>query len=83
MVFEKSIIFYFGLQFERKLYYVFFNSLLKGKRHDLNKLRNRCSDRTFNFLKEGDLDFIEFRRALDGRIEFLTSQGIRIKKKAL
>ena len=29
-------------------------------------LRNRCSDRTFNFFKEGDLDFIEFRRALDG-----------------
>ena len=45
-------------------------------------LRNRCSDRTFNFFKEGDLDFIEFRRALDGRMKFLTSQGIGIQKKS-
>ena len=44
-------------------------------------LRNRCSDRTFNFFKDGDLNFIEFRRALDGRMQFLTSQGIGIQKK--
>jgi hypothetical protein len=27
------------------------------------------------------LDFIEFRRALDGRMKFLTSQGIGIQEK--
>ena len=48
---------------------VFYNNTLKSMKCKINTypyLRNRCSDRTFNFFKEGDLDFIEFRRALDG-----------------
>ena len=44
-------------------------------------LRNRCSERQFNFCKDSVLDFAEFRKTLDGRMKYLTSQGIGIQKK--
>ena len=44
-------------------------------------LRNRCSDRQFNFFKDSDLEFAEFRKTLDGRMKYLTSQGIGVQKK--
>lgn len=44
-------------------------------------LHNRCSERQINFFKNSDLDFAEFRKTLDGRMKYLTSQGIGIQKK--
>ncbi|XP_048750403.2 uncharacterized protein LOC125662277 [Ostrea edulis] len=44
-------------------------------------LRNNCTGRIINFFKDNDLDFVELRRTLDGRMKYLTSQGIGIEKK--
>ena len=44
-------------------------------------LRNVCTGRQFNFFKDNDNDFVEFRKTLDAKMKELTSKGIGIQKK--
>ncbi|XP_062599022.1 uncharacterized protein LOC134260486 [Saccostrea cucullata] len=44
-------------------------------------LRSNCYDRQFNFFKDDDLVFRDFRKTLDSHMKSLTSQGIGVNKK--